>query len=93
MSKKIVKCKNCHQEILQKNPSQCPYCKSKEFVFEEESQMDAEETDLKTGKVNSIGLQCPHCGAKQSVNTKQKEVSCAKCMRRYKVPEKARELL
>ena len=55
--------------------------------------MDAEETDLKTGKVNSIGLQCPHCGAKQSVNTKQKEVSCAKCMRRYKVPEKARELL
>ncbi|HTY74725.1 MAG TPA: hypothetical protein VMD05_04085 [Candidatus Nanoarchaeia archaeon] len=92
MSKKIVKCKSCHQEILQKNPTQCPYCKSKEFILEEESDTSFEDTELKTGKVNSITLQCPHCGAKQTISSRQKDISCPKCFKEYKVPEKAREL-
>ena len=90
---KVIKCKKCHQEILQKNPTQCPYCKSKEFVTEEEAEVAIEEPDLKTGKINSISFLCPYCGAKQSINSKLKEITCPKCMKVYKVPEKARELL
>lgn len=94
MNKKIVKCKSCHQEILQSNPTQCPYCGSKEFVSEEEaSLMDAEEAELKTGKVKSISMECPYCGGTQSINSKSEEVTCMKCRKKYKVPEKARELL
>ena len=83
----------CRQEILQANPTKCPYCGSEEFVSEEESPIEAEETGIKTGKVNFIGMQCPYCGGKQSVNSKLEEVKCLKCGKRYKVPEKARELL
>jgi len=93
MNKKVVKCKKCHQEILQRNPSQCPYCGSKEFVTLEETETSPVEAELKTGKVKSITLQCPYCEGKQSVNTKSEEVTCFRCRRRYKVPEKARDLL
>jgi DNA-directed RNA polymerase subunit RPC12/RpoP len=93
MSKKIVKCKKCHQEILQANPANCPYCGSKEFVSEEESaQMEIQEADLKTGKVKSISLECPYCGATLSISSKSEEVTCLMCKKKYEVPQKACEL-
>jgi len=27
-----MKCSNCHQEILEDNPSECPYCYSKNLI-------------------------------------------------------------
>jgi DNA-directed RNA polymerase subunit RPC12/RpoP len=93
MTKKITICKKCRQEILQANPTKCPYCKSEEFVTEEESQMEAETAQLKPGKVASISLLCPYCGAKQSVSAKLDEIKCLKCGQKYVVPEKARALL
>ena len=62
-------------------------------MTEDEQYMQSEEDDLKTGKVNAVNLQCPYCGAKQSINSKLKEVMCTKCTKEYKVPEKVRELL
>jgi len=93
MSKKVTKCKKCHQEILQAKPSQCPYCGSKEFVSEDETQIEAEETELKTGTVKSIGMQCPYCEQKQTVSSKLEEVTCPRCRKKYKIPEKAIGLL
>ncbi len=92
MSKRVVKCAKCRQEILQVNPSKCPYCGSAQFVSEEESQ-EVEETGLKTAKVQSVGLLCPHCGQKQSLSARLSELKCPKCGQKYKVPEKAMDLL
>lgn len=36
MPKVHVKCTNCHEEILQENPTVCPYCGSKVFISDEE---------------------------------------------------------
>jgi len=90
MNKKINMCKKCRQEILQANPTKCPYCGSEELVSEEESKATEE---LKMGKVNAISFLCPYCGGKQLVNSKAHEVECLKCGKKYLVPEKARELL
>ena len=89
MSKTKVKCKKCHQEILQSNPRMCPYCGNKEFAPVEEIAEDV----METGIVKSIVLKCPYCGEKQLISSKAEEIKCKKCLKKYEVPVKARELL
>jgi Zn finger protein HypA/HybF involved in hydrogenase expression len=49
-----MKCRNCHQDILQKNPEMCPYCKSKNLISDDElARIEREQTleeDKKTEK-------------------------------------------
>lgn len=92
MKKTKFKCKKCREEILQSNPTTCPYCGSKEFVSgEEAAQMDAEDT-LETGRVESITMECPYCGGTQAITSKSEEVKCKKCQKKYKLPENALKL-
>ncbi len=89
---KVTKCAKCRQEILQRNPSKCPYCGSEEFVSEDETQ-EVKESGPKTAKVQSIGLLCPYCGQKQSLSAKLDELKCPRCGEKFRVPEKVRDLL
>jgi DNA-directed RNA polymerase subunit RPC12/RpoP len=46
MSKVDMKCPYCHEEILQANPTTCPYCGIKILVSDEEaSGLDIEEIE------------------------------------------------
>jgi len=90
MKKSLVKCRNCHQEILQSNPNQCPYCGSKEFLSEEEVALMDQEV-LESATVESITLRCPYCGEKQSITSSVEEIVCRKCNKKYQVPDNVRE--
>jgi len=35
-----MKCANCHQEILENNPEECPYCNSKNLIHIEDKYPD-----------------------------------------------------
>ncbi len=92
MNKTKFKCKKCREEILQSNPTTCPYCGSKEFVSGEEAIQRETEQALAKGRVESIIMECPYCRGTQSITSKSEEIKCRKCQKKYKVPENALEL-
>ena len=118
-----MRCANCREEILQKNPEKCPYCGStnilsmKDIVpkviaevetlkkagkFEEAaSKYDelemwdkAEECrNLNMGKISSVSMKCPHCGASQPLPSKTSSIRCKRCGKKYNIPKKVLDLL
>jgi len=117
-----MKCANCREEILQKNPEKCPYCGSTKLISPkdetprilaeieklkkageyEEAALKYEELEmgdkareireLNMGKVKTINMECPHCGAAQPLLAKSSEVACESCGRNYIIPQKVLEL-
>lgn len=49
--------------------------------------------NVNIGKVGSISMECPHCGASQPITSKSNEVACSYCKRNYVIPKKVLELL
>jgi hypothetical protein len=49
--------------------------------------------ELKTGKVGTINIMCPHCNASQPVTAKSNEETCSHCGTTYLIPDQIRELL
>ena len=118
-----MKCADCGEEILQRNPQKCPYCGSTNLVsvqeliptvtaeieklkkegkyeeaavkYEEIEMYDkAEECrKLNMGKVQAIGMECPHCGKTQQLSSKDNSVKCEHCGKSYGIPDKVLELL
>ena len=48
---------------------------------------------VKEGKIGSISMECPYCGASQLLVSKSNQVVCAHCKKSYVVPEKVLDLL
>ena len=118
-----MKCADCQEEILQKDPQKCPYCGSTNLIskedevpiilaeieklkkagkyeeaalkYEELEMWDkAKETrELNMGKVSSINMKCPYCGASQPLSSKSNKVKCKYCGKNYVIPKKVLELL
>ena len=126
-----MKCANCNTEIMQTNPTLCPYCGSRNLVSNEQAFTDEVEklekagryedaalkyeelemwdkagncrrmaktnyvvsANVNIGKVGTISIDCPHCGASQPVTTKSNEVTCKFCGKSYVIPKKVLELL
>jgi len=118
-----MKCADCGEEILQKDPEKCPYCgsanllskedivptvmaeieKLKKAVKYEEGALKYEELemwdkgkevrDLNMGKVSTITMKCPHCGATQELSSKSNALTCKSCGKNYGVPKKVLDLL
>lgn len=118
-----MKCADCREEILQKDPQKCPYCGSTNLISKEDDMQNIlveieklkkagkyEEAALKyeelemwdkareirnisMGKVSSINMECPHCGASQPLSSKSNEVKCKHCGKKYVIPKKVLELL
>ena len=118
-----MKCADCQEEILQKDPQKCPYCGSTNLIskedevpiilaeieklkkagkyeeaalkYEELEMWDkAKETrELNMGKVSSINMECPHCGASQPLSSKSNNVTCKHCGKNYVIPKKILDLL
>ena len=92
-----MKCADCHQDILQAKPEMCPYCRSKNLVPDEKFdgfiETHTKNETKKLGKVGSITMRCPYCGASQRLASKSDEVTCARCKKSYAVPKKVLELL
>jgi transposase-like protein len=118
-----MKCADCKEEIMQKNPKKCPYCGSTKFVSEkdaipiflaeieelkkagkyEEAALRYEELEmwdkakeireLSMGKISTITMECPHCGASQAIATKSNEVKCQSCGKNYVIPKRVLDLL
>ncbi len=42
-----------------------------------------------TGKIGSVSVICPHCGASQAVNLKSSEETCNRCGTTYLIPKEA----
>jgi DNA-directed RNA polymerase subunit RPC12/RpoP len=53
----------------------------------------ARSADLPTGKVGSVSIVCPHCGASKAVNPKLDEEMCSRCGTTYMIPSKVRDLV
>ena len=49
--------------------------------------------NLNVGKVGTISMDCPHCGASQPIATKSNEVTCKFCGNNYVIPKKVLDLL
>ena len=118
-----MKCADCKEEIMQKDPQKCPYCGSTKFVSAkdeapiilaeikelkkagkyEEAALKYEELEmcdkakeireLNMGKISTINMECPHCGASQPLSSKSNEVTCKHCGKNYIIPRKVLELL
>jgi len=118
-----MKCADCDEDILQKDPEKCPYCGSTNLLSEKEAleQLIAEiETlektgqyeeaalkyeeiemwdkareirELNVGKVSAISMECPHCCASQPLSSKNNNVKCKHCGKKYVIPKKILELL
>ena len=118
-----MRCGNCREEILQKNPEKCPYCGSRNLIAKkeeiknalaeieklkkaekyEEAALRYEELEMRDkseeirklnmGRVRAVNLECPHCGAVQALSSKNIEVKCKHCWRKYVIPKKVLELL
>jgi uncharacterized Zn-finger protein len=54
---------------------------------------ELETASTKEGKIGSISMECPYCGASQRLVSKSNEVVCARCKKSYVVPEKVLGLL
>ena len=118
-----MKCANCREEILQKDPPKCPYCGSTNLVSMkdaipkisaeieklkkagkyEEAALKYEELEMwdkakecrniNMGKVSTINMECPHCSAVQPFSSKNNEVKCKHCGKKYVIPKKVLALL
>jgi transposase-like protein len=129
-----MRCIDCREEILQKDPWKCPYCGSTNLVSKkdvvpnivteieklktagryEEAALRYEELEMldkagecrrmakashaisakvKTGKVITISMECPYCSASQPLSSKNKEVTCKYCGKKYAIPKKVLKLL
>ena len=49
--------------------------------------------NINMGKVSTINMECPHCGAIQPLSSKSNEVKCKHCGKKYVIPKKVLELL
>jgi len=49
--------------------------------------------ELNMGKLSSINMECPNCGASQTLSSKRNEVTCKHCGKNYIIPKKVLELL
>ena len=49
--------------------------------------------NVSIGKVGSISMDCPHCGASQPIASKSNEVKCQYCGKNYIIPKKVLDLL
>jgi len=45
------------------------------------------------GKVDTISMKCPYCGASQPIASKSNEVTCKGCGKDYVIPKKVLDLL
>jgi transposase-like protein len=118
-----MKCADCREEILQKNPEKCPYCGSTNLISKrdeiptvlaeikklkkagkyEDAALKYEELEmwdkakeirkLNMGKISTITMECPHCGASQPLSSKNNTVTCKHCKKNYNIPRKVLELL
>ena len=118
-----MKCADCGEEILQKDPEKCPYCGSANLISikdiiptviaeieklkkagkYEEAALKYEELELldkaeecrrlNMGKVSTINMECPHCGASQPLSSKSNEVKCTHCRKKYVIPKEVLQLL
>ena len=60
-----MKCGDCKQDILQKNPDMCPYCKGKNLMSDEEAlkaEIDAIKKLEKAGKLKEASIQYEELG-------------------------------
>jgi len=140
MGESIMKCPKCHEDILQHNPTLCPYCYNRLLPSKEEALSDEEalrqeiqeieklekagryeeaaqayeglemwekagecrrmartnyvvSANVNIGKVGTISMECPHCGASQPIASKSNEVTCKYCGKNYVIPKKVLDLL
>ena len=49
--------------------------------------------ELNMGKIGTINMECPHCGASQAITSKSNEVKCQRCGKNYFIPKKVLDLL
>ena len=49
--------------------------------------------NVSIGKVGSISIDCPYCGASQLIASKSNEVKCQYCGKNYIIPKKVLDLL
>ena len=118
-----IRCGNCREEILQKDPNKCPYCGSTNLVSiedvvpevlaeieklkkagkYEEAALKYEELEMwdkakeirnvNMGRVSTINMECPHCGASQPLSSKSNEVTCKHCGKNYIIPKKVLDIM
>jgi Zn finger protein HypA/HybF involved in hydrogenase expression len=129
-----MRCTDCREEILQKDPPKCPYCGSTNLISEEENIPNLLEeiekleragryedaalryeelemwdkagevrrkdktsyvisANINIGKVSTISMECPHCGASQPLSSKNNEITCKYCGKNYIIPKKVLDLL
>ena len=118
-----MKCAECKEEIMQKNPEKCPYCGSTKFISKkdevptvlaeinelkktgdyEEAALKYEELEmwdkakeireLNMGKIKSINMECPHCGAIQPLSSKSNDATCKHCGKNYIIPKKVLDIM
>jgi DNA-directed RNA polymerase subunit RPC12/RpoP len=118
-----MRCGDCREDILKKDPKKCPYCGSTNILSKretldqsiaeiaklkkagkyEEAALRYEELEmwnkakeireLNMGKVKAITMTCPHCGATQSLSSRNNKVTCKNCGKKYVIPRKVLELL
>ena len=118
-----MKCADCREEILQRDPQKCPYCGSINLISKEEdiqnNLVDIEKLkkagkyeeaalryeeiemwdkakeirNINLGKVSTISMECPHCGASQPLSSKSNNVTCKHCGKNYVIPKKILDLL
>lgn len=118
-----MKCADCREEILQKDPQKCPYCGSANLISKkndiqnilaeieklkkaekyEEAALKYEELEMwekarairniNMGKISTINMECPHCGASQPLSSKSNEVKCTHCGKKYVIPKEVLQLL
>lgn len=119
----IMRCSDCREEILQKNPQKCPYCGSINLISQrddipnilaeiekmkkegryEEAALRYEELEMwdkakesrntNMGKIRTINIECPHCGASQPISSRNSAIKCKQCGKKYGIPKKVLELL
>ena len=49
--------------------------------------------NVNIGKISTISMECPHCGASQPLSQKSNEVTCKYCGKNYIIPKKVLDLL
>jgi DNA-directed RNA polymerase subunit RPC12/RpoP len=49
--------------------------------------------NLNIGKIGTISMECPHCGASQPLTSKSNEVTCKYCGKNYMIPKNVLDLL
>ena len=70
-------------------------CEEAALKYEELEMWDKAEKirKLNMGRVSSINMECPHCGASQQLSSKSNEVKCKHCGKKYVIPKKVLEIL